>query len=127
VESSDLEEWIAINRKLIAGEEWIIDGNYLKTLDLRIKESDAIIYLKINIWLCFYRVIKRTLWNLGKKRADLPDGCIEKINFSFFISTLFFNEKIRPLIFRRIEENQGYSKLIIHSSDAKNFCHKYLR
>lgn len=122
-----LDKWIAINRKLTMGKTWILDGNYIKTLDIRINEADLIIYLDINRWRSLYRIIKRTLLNLGKRRADLPEGCTDNINLRFFLSVLFFNEKIKPLILRKIEMKQCQRKLIVHRSDAKSFKLKYLQ
>lgn len=125
--SPNLDDWITINTKLIMEQNWILDGNYLKTLDIRINEADLIIYLEVNRWLSFYRVTRRTLLNLGKNRADLPDGCKDKISLRFFLSVLFFNDKIKPLIFKKIEKNQAQRKLIVYHSDAKSFYFKYLQ
>lgn len=119
-----LEEWTDVNQKIIKQEVWIIEGNYLKTLDYRIKECDTIIYLETNKWLCIYRVLKRTLLNVGRQRKDLPDGCIDRINFAFLKSVFLFDKNIRPIIFKRLKKSNH--KLFIHNSTAKKFVLKYL-
>ena len=123
-QTPSMGEWLEINKNIVMQNEWIIEGNYLKTLDYRMQECDIIIYLESNAWLCFYRVIKRTLLNLGKQRPDLPDGCIDRINYNFLKSVLLFNKNTKPLIFRRIKRYNH--KLFIHNSTAKDFVLKVL-
>lgn len=119
-----LEEWIEINKNIVRQNEWIIEGNYLKTLDYRIQECDTIIYIESNTWISFYRVIKRTLLNLGKQRYDLPEGCFDRVNFNFLKAVILFNKNVKPIIFRRIKRYNH--KLLIHNSTAKDFVLKFL-
>lgn len=49
-------------------KEWIIDGTYLRTLELRIKESDIIFFLDFPIELCLLSAELR----IGQEREDLP-------------------------------------------------------
>ena len=51
------------------GEQWIIEGNYNSTMELRYASADLIIFLDINRLICILSAAKRT----GKKRFDLPD------------------------------------------------------
>jgi len=48
--------------------EWIIDGNYNRTLEIRIKECDTVILFDLQTNICIDGATKR----LGKKRSDLP-------------------------------------------------------
>lgn len=126
-ETPSKEKWEAINKNITIQKEWIIDGNYIKTLDIRIIEADIIIYLDVNRWVAFYRVIRRTLLNLRKSRADLPDECKDKIDLRFFLSVLKFNDIIKPLIFKKIKINMAQNKLIVYNSNAKSFFINYLQ
>jgi adenylate kinase family enzyme len=38
-------EWRERQRALLAGEAWIIDGNYNETLALRLERADTVIFL----------------------------------------------------------------------------------
>lgn len=49
-------------------KEWIIGGTYLRTLELRIKESDIIFFLDFPIELCLLSAELR----IGQEREDLP-------------------------------------------------------
>lgn len=48
--------------------EWIIDGNYGNTLELRFEACDTIVFLDISVDECLAGVRDR----LGKKRPDMP-------------------------------------------------------
>lgn len=67
------EEWRDTQRTLLASEEWIADGNYHETLDLRLDRADTVIFLDSPWWLCASRAFRR-----GIRRpagAQMPDGC----------------------------------------------------
>lgn len=44
---------------VVAGEHWLIDGNYGSSLELRLKRADLVIWMKVPRLVCVYRVIKR--------------------------------------------------------------------
>ena len=69
--------------KVAAEDRWIIDGNYLRTLDLRIKQADTIIFIDFSRLFCIYRVLKRWIGNYGKARYDVGEGCPDKIDWQF--------------------------------------------
>ena len=66
-----------------AGERWIIDGNYSRTLQHRLNRCDLVVYLDFPRWFCIVSVIRRYLQNLGRVRPDMPKGCPEKIDRAF--------------------------------------------
>ena len=49
-------------------DSWIIDGNYLSTMEHRIKECDTVIFLDLEADICLEGIRKRR----GKQRADMP-------------------------------------------------------
>jgi adenylate kinase family enzyme len=75
VEPSETE-WREKQRDLIAGDEWILDGNYHATLDLRLERADTAVFLDTFWWVCSWRALVR-----GVRRRpvgfQLPDGCDE--------------------------------------------------
>ena len=60
-------------------DEWIVDGNYLKSLPLRLEYSDAVIFLDLNRWICTWRILKRWLLREGYQ----ADGCPQKVDLPF--------------------------------------------
>ncbi|MDE6240770.1 MAG: hypothetical protein K2M54_12405 [Muribaculaceae bacterium] len=56
--------------KLVTEDEWIIDGNYARTLSKRLAHCDTVFFLDIPLEVC----IEGTKSRLGKERVDMPWG-----------------------------------------------------
>ena len=54
---------------------WIIDGNYSRTMEMRLAKCDTVIYLDFNRWACLRGMCQRVFGNYGKVRPDMPQGC----------------------------------------------------
>lgn len=69
-------EWRQMQHRLLAGEEWIVDGNYHGTLDLRLERAETVVFLDTPWWVCAGRALVR---GLRKRPAEfeLPEGCDE--------------------------------------------------
>lgn len=82
-------------QQLVAGDTWIIEGNYASTMDIRLAEADTFIYLELPLRVCIYRVLKRWIQNYGETRPDMAEGCAEKMDKEFlkFIITTYAARK----------------------------------
>jgi adenylate kinase family enzyme len=71
-------------RAAVAGERWIIDGNFLSSdgsdEDGRFGRADTVVFLDVPRATCFRRVLTRVLRDRGRPRPDLPLGCAEGID-----------------------------------------------
>ena len=90
------EELRAKLRTIVATDRWLIDGNYGGTLDERLPRADTIVYLDFPIWLCLWRLGRRIASHRGRSRADMPEGCPERFDLSFFVYLLTWNLGPRP-------------------------------
>lgn len=75
VEPSE-EDWRDQQHELLRGDEWIADGNYHATLDLRLERADTVVFLDTPWWTCSRRALVRGI----RRRApgfQLPNGCDE--------------------------------------------------
>lgn len=88
------DEWDKLQKELVKEETWIIDGNYNRTLEIRIKEADTIIMLDMPRILCIYRVIKRFFMYRNSSRPDMNEGCREKLDFPFLKWVWSYNKII---------------------------------
>ncbi|WP_077601417.1 isopentenyl transferase family protein [Oceanobacillus sojae] len=61
-------------------DQWVIDGNYARTLELRMKYAEMVIWLAFPRSVCLYRIFKRYVKNRGKKN---PHGNPDRLDFSF--------------------------------------------
>jgi adenylate kinase family enzyme len=100
VEAS-LDELDAKVREAVAGPRWVIDGNYGRTLPLRLPRADTVIDLDLPRWLCVWSILRRRLQHRGRTRADMTPGCPERVDWEFLIYTIRFGDGGR----RRIEES----------------------
>ena len=66
------DEWRSRQLALLAGEAWIVDGNYNETLALRLERADTVVFLETPWWLCAGRAFVR---GLRKPVGEMPEGC----------------------------------------------------
>lgn len=67
----------------LAGDAWIIDGDFSRTLQRRLARADAAIWLDYTRLTCLAGALWRVRRWHGRTRADLPDGCPEQFSLSF--------------------------------------------
>lgn len=103
------EEFLGAQWKAVQQEQWIIEGNYTGTINIRERQADTIIYLELPLWICLYRVLKRRVQYHGKTRDDMAEGCEEKIDWAFlkFILTTYKPRKKKMIKRLQLYVNEG--------------------
>lgn len=81
---------------VLAGERWIIDGNYGSSLPQRLARADTVILLDYPTRLCLWRAFQRWREYRGRTRPDMTEGCPENLNFEFFWYVLTFRQAVLP-------------------------------
>jgi adenylate kinase family enzyme len=76
----DPEDFRARVAGAVAGEDWISDGNYSVTFDLRLPRADAVIIMTLPRWRRLLRVFRRQIFQ-RHTRPDLPEGCPERVDW----------------------------------------------
>jgi adenylate kinase family enzyme len=69
-------EWREKQKRLLAGDGWIADGNYHASLDLRVERADTVVVLDMRWWICARRAIVRGI-RTRPVGFELPNGCDE--------------------------------------------------
>jgi len=100
--SSDEEE-LQIQSSLVARETWIIDGNYGKTMPIRLEAADTIVFLDRPRWLCLWRIVTRYFKNVGHTRADMAERCPDECDWEFIQWVWNYPRRFRPIALERIE------------------------
>ncbi len=90
VETGD-DELADLIANAVAGECWLIEGNYGSTLGPRLERTDTVIYLDFPIRLCLKRLIRRIITHRGHSRPDMPDDCPERFDLAFLWYMLNWN------------------------------------
>ncbi len=98
--------------------EWIIDGNYNRTIEMRLKECDTVFLFDLPTEVCLQGAKDR----IGKGRYDLP--WIEKeMNSEFEQFIRDFQRTSLPKIYDLIEKYKDKKHIVIFKSrkDADEF------
>ena len=74
---------------------WILDGNFNRTLELRLEKCDTVIYLDFNRVQCIMGWLKRVVTNWGAARPDMAPGCNEWFDPEFAKWIWNFNKQNR--------------------------------
>ena len=77
------EEFDRLHGDVLTGDRWIIDGDYSRTLDVRLARCDGVFYLDYPRIVCLAGVIRRFVKYRGKTRPDMGGNCPEKIDWEF--------------------------------------------
>ncbi|SFB99196.1 Adenylate kinase [Alkalibacterium subtropicum] len=106
------EDQRVIQKVLVKRPEWIIDGNYGGTLDIRIEAADTVIFLDFKRTLCLYRVMKRAFQYRNKRRPDMHEGNREHIDLAFYRWIWRFPLDQRPIIIDQLEQLSDETEVI---------------
>ncbi len=112
VESSqeEIDEKIRIE---LQKPQWIMDGNYNRTLPERIKHCDTIIYMDFSRLACLFGVVKRVITTYGTVRPDMGEGCPERIDFDFLKWVWNFNKNKRERYYRMLNEAEEIETIVL--------------
>ena len=120
------DEWLAILRKLLAGERWIIDGNYGGTLEERLAGCDTVFFLDMPRRQCIARVLRRQISGWGRHRAEMPEGCNERLSLEFLAWIWSYPARRRGAILERLEALKSSKQVHVLRSDDEidDFLHR---
>jgi len=103
-------------------DRWIIDGNYSRTMEMRLQKCDTIIYLDFNRWECLLGMFQRVLGNYGKVRPDMGDGCPERFDWDFVKWIWNFNKQNRVRNYTWIAKTKHAKAVVLKSRrEVKQF------
>ena len=113
------DEWDRLIAQLIARDSWILDGNYGRTLPMRLDAADTVIFLDLPRLVCTWRIFKRRLRNLGRIRPDSAPGCPERLSWEFVAWVWTYGSRRRPGIMKRLDAVQSTKRIIVLKSDRE--------
>ncbi|MBO5316985.1 MAG: adenylate kinase [Oscillospiraceae bacterium] len=100
--------------QIFATDQWIIDGNYGRTVEMRLKKCDTVILFDLPTEICLQGATER----LGKGRYDMP--WIEKEldpEFEGFIRD--FADNSLPRLYELIERYRAEKQVIVFKSRSE--------
>lgn len=91
----------------LAGDAWVMDGNYLRTLPRRLERCDAVLFLDYPRRLCLFRALQRILRWRGRTRPDMAEGCPERLDPAFIRWIWDFHRTQRPRVLELLSAWKG--------------------
>lgn len=95
----------------LAAPQWICDGNFGSTYDLRMPLADTIIWIDRPRLQCLYRAIRRAITYSRGGRPDMAPGCRETIDLKFYRFIWTFDAAIRPRLEAALAEHGSHARL----------------
>ena len=92
------EEFDRLLMQELIKPRWILDGNFSRTLPLRLRYCDMVIYLDFSRTQCVCGAIQRLLKYYGKSRPDMGGHCPERFDrekWTFLKAVWSFNKQNR--------------------------------
>jgi adenylate kinase family enzyme len=93
----DYEEFLDVQQSFVDQPRWVIDGNAMKSLEMRFQKADVAIYFRYPVFICFWRMFKRVFhknWHI----PDLAEGCTKNIRFRLIKYLFRFHRRYSPKI-----------------------------
>ena len=98
-------------------DEWIIDGNYASTAELRMAACDTVIFLDYPLDVCLDGIKERR----GKSRSDMP-WCETEEDAEFIEFIKNYNEQQKPKVLRLLETYRDKNIVVFQSrEEAESF------
>ena len=102
------EDFDARLSEIFAEDEWIIDGNYSRTIEVRLKECDTVFLFDLPTEVCLQGAIER----LGKGRYDMP-WIDTEIDSEFIREIERFSIDCLPEIYNLLEKHGQNKKIVV--------------
>lgn len=112
------EEFDAKLQEILAKDEWIMDGNYDRTLRRRLEKCDTVFWLDYPLELCLKGIEERR----GTKRVDMPWIETEP-DYEFIEYVKNFKKDKYPIIESTLEQVKGKE---IHIFKLREEADEYL-
>ena len=94
-------------------DEWIIDGNYSRTIPQRISRCDTIIYLDVDRWECLLGAMQRLIKYRGKTRPDMGGNCPERFDRDHMKYIWNFNKNNRGMQYTYLAQAKHAKHIVL--------------
>ena len=107
---------------VLESPEWIIDGNYGGTLELRLQHCDTVFFLDLPTDVCINGIEVRK----GKPRPDMPWIENGESDEDFLTFVKEYNKESRPRVLALLRQYADRRIVVFHSHDEiDEFCRSF--
>lgn len=121
ISRSEFDERLA---EIFQTDKWIIDGNYSRTIEVRLRECDTVFLFDIPVDVCIQGATER----LGKARYDVP-WIDTELDSRLRSEIEGFPDTVLPEIYRLLEMYKDGRQIVIFKSrnDADKFIENFVQ
>lgn len=119
------ESWNFKVEELCDQLEWVMDGNFSSSLDVRLERADTVFFLDFGRTLCLYSVLKRLILHWGSVRDDMAEGCKESFDLGFLKWVWCFPINSRPRIISALAK--APERVNVHFIENRKELKKFLK
>lgn len=117
------EEFDTVLQAELEKPEWIIDGNFNRTLPHRLKYCDTVFFFDLPTVTCLWGITKRVLQSYGKTREDMGGNCPERFDKqkpALYKNVLHFNKQHRRGYYQLLGKTENVNVIVFKSRKAVN-------
>jgi adenylate kinase family enzyme len=116
-------EWAALLDRLVAGDAWIIDGNFSGSLPQRFEVADTIVYLDASRFASTVRATRRRLLHRWRPAPGVAGGARPMFDAQLFRWIWSFPSEGRPRLLEQLAAPSVAGKAVILRSgrDVRRF------
>lgn len=89
-------QFLALQQDAVRGQGWVIDGNHLRSMPLRLAAADMVIFLDVSAVACLWGIARRRWRFRGGQHPT--EGVYDRITPGFIRYIVGFNRRSRPPI-----------------------------
>jgi len=113
------EKFTAIQEDLVAGPQWVIDGNFASTLPIRLRRADTAVFLDLPAITCLWGIAQRRIRHGGGQND--ATGVYDRIHWGFIKYVWKYRTTMSPRVRALIDEHAGHADVyILRSRHAAN-------
>lgn len=109
-----MEKFAEVQRELVARPEWVIDGNYNSTLQIRLEACDTVVLMDVSTPAALWGIISRQIRHGAGHKGN---GVHNRINWGVIRYAATYRRKMRPRVLAKIDEfARGHADVVLLTS-----------
>lgn len=90
----DHDEFIKMQKAIVAEPRWVIDGNAMRSLELRYARAEVAIVYCLPKRVCLWRILKRVFTKRRETIDDRAEGCEDRFNWRLIDYMMKFDDRL---------------------------------
>lgn len=93
----DTQEFLKIQQSIVNTDSWIVDGNSIKSLEMRYAKTDLVLHFNYPRWICYFRVFKR-IFSKDSEIDDRAECCPEGVSWKLIKYMWSYEKRVKEPI-----------------------------